>query len=78
MTEAMLLSTITTIPKDPNGTDQKYHSYSGITLSALCKKVLEYVNLNMHSDSLISNNLQFNYRASTSTSPCTWAAHEVI
>ncbi len=32
----------------------------------------------MHSDSLISNNLQFAYKAGTSTTQCTWTAHEVI
>ncbi len=47
-------------------------------VSALCTKVFEYVILNMHSDSLISNNLQFAYKAGTSTTQCTWAAHEVI
>ncbi len=32
----------------------------------------------MHSDSLISNNLQFSYKAGMSTTQCTWAAHEII
>ncbi len=44
----------------------------------MCTKVFEYVILNMHCDSLISNNLQFAYKASTSTTQCTWAAREVI
>ncbi len=78
MPDAMLLSTIIPIPKDPNGTGQKPDSYRGIALSDLCTKVFEYVILNMHNDSLISNNLQFAYKAGMSTSQCTWAAHEVI
>ncbi len=78
MPETMLLSTIIPIPKDPNGTGQKSDSYRGIALSALCTKVFEYVILNMHSDSLISSNLQFAYKPGTSTTQCTWAAREVI
>ncbi len=62
----------------PNGTGQKCDSYRGIALIALCTKVFEYVILNMYSDSLISNNLQFAYKAGTSTTQCTWAAREVI
>ncbi len=73
MPEAILLSTIIPIPKDPNGTGQKSDSYRGIALSALCTKVI----LNMHNDSLISNNLQFANKADTSTTQCTWAAREV-
>ncbi len=78
MPETMLLSTIIPIPKDPNGTGQKFDSYRGIALSSLCTKVFEYVILNMHGDCLISNNLQFAYKAGTSTTQCTWAAREVI
>ncbi len=78
MPETMLLSTIIPIPKDPNGTGQKSDSYIGIALSALCTKVFEYVILNMHSDSLISNNLQFAYKSGMFTAQCTWAAREVI
>ncbi len=78
MPEATLLLTIIPIPNDPNVTDQKSDSYKGIALSALCTKVFEYVILNMHSDSLISNNLQFVYKAGMSTTQCTWAARKVI
>ncbi len=69
--EVMLLSIVIPIPKDSNGTDQKSDSYRGIALSPLCTKVFENVILNMHSDSLISNNLQFAYKAGTSTTQCT-------
>ncbi len=34
--------------------------------------------VNMHGDSLISNNLQFAYKAGTSTTQCTQSAREVI
>ncbi len=77
MPEAMLLSTIIPIPKYPNGTGHKSDSYRGIALTALSTKVFEYVILNMHSDSLISNNLQLE-KAGMSTTQCTWAAYEVI
>ncbi len=78
MPDAMLLSTIIPIPKDPNSTGQKSDSYRGIALSALCTKVFEYVILNMHSKNLISNNLQFANKAGAFTTQCTWAAHKVI
>ncbi len=65
-------------PKDPNGTGQKSESYRGIALSALCTNVFEYVILNMHSGSLISNNLQFAFQAGMSTTQCTWVAREIF
>ncbi len=50
----------------------------GIARNALCTKVFAYVTLNIHSSSLISNNLQFAYKAGTSTTQCTLATHQVI
>ncbi len=78
MPEAKLLSTVTPISKDPKVTGQTSNSYRGTALSAMYTKVFEYVILNMHSDSLILINLQFAYKAGTSTTQCIWAAREVI
>ncbi len=77
MPSAMVLSILIPIPKDNNNI-QNSDKYRGIALSAICTKLFEYIILSIYGYILTSGDLQFAYKADTSTTQCTWAARDVI
>ncbi len=77
MPAAMVLSCLIPIPKDNNDI-QNSDKYRGITISAIYTKLFEYIILSIYGHMLISADLQFAYKADTSTTQCIWAAREVI
>ena len=77
MPGAMILSTLVPIPKDNNDM-QSSEKYRGIALSAICNKLFEYIILLKYGHMLCAGDLQFAYKADSSTKQCTWMAREVI
>ena len=77
MPDAMILSTLIPIPKDNNDM-QNSEKYRGIALSAICNKLFEYIIMSKYGHMLAAGDLQFAYKANSSTTPCTWVAREVI
>ncbi len=77
MHSAMVLSTLIPIRKDNNDI-QNSDKYRGIALHAMCTKLFEYIILSIYGHMLTSGDLQFAYKADTSTTQCTWATREVI
>ena len=77
MPDAMALSMLIPIPKDNNDI-QNSDKYRGIALSAVCTKLFEYIILSKYGHMLTSGDLQFAYKANTSTTQCTWVAREVV
>ncbi len=77
MPNALILSTLLPIPKDNNDL-QNSHKYRGIALSAICRKVFEYIILELYGHLLTSSELQFAYKSNASTTQCTSMARDVI
>jgi len=70
------LSTVIPIPKGRNGVSSDSSGYRGIALSCIFGKVLDIIILNHYADSLITSDLQFGFKAKSSTNMCTMILRE--
>ena len=75
---ALLLATISSIPKDNQGDICSDANYRGIALSSCIGKVLDKLILWRNSKELTTSNLQFAYKEKHGTSMCTIILKEVI
>jgi hypothetical protein len=76
--ECLILSTLIPIPKDKMGNLSCSQNYRGIALCTIILKIFEYVFLIKHGCNLRSSDHQFAYKENSSTTQCTWVAHETI
>ena len=73
----ILLSTISSLPKSLRSDICSSKNYRGIALTSSVNKILEWVILLKHGESLKTSNLQFTYKKEHSTSMCTLTLKEV-
>ena len=74
----LLLCAIIPLVKDPSGSLDKSSNYRGIAISSLFLKLWDWIVILLHGESLGSDELQFGFKKSSSTSMCTWSVMEVI
>ena len=70
-------TSIISIPKDHKKSIADSNNYRGIALSHSLSKLLEIVLVAQHRESLMSSNMQFGYKAKSSTTQCTYVLNEV-
>ena len=68
MPNDMLLSTIIPIPKNSRNSLNDSNNYRGIALSSPINKMLDWILMNKSNSALKTSDLQFGYKAKTSTS----------
>ena len=78
MPHEFLCGTISPIIKDPNGDSTCSNNYRGITLGPILLQVFEYLLLNKFGHHLDTNNLQFGFKPSHSTSHSIFVLREVV
>lgn len=74
----LLVSIITSIPKDVRGNLNSSDNYRGIALCCSLCKVIDYIILNRYSSYLSSSNLQFAFKEEHDTTMCTAMLKETI
>jgi len=74
----LLVSTVVPIPKGRNLNLTDSANYRGITLSSIFGKVFDLIVLNRYSDSLVTSDLQFGFKAKRSTNMCTLILKECL
>ena len=75
--EELLLSTLTSLPKNNLGDVCDSNNYRGISLASCVNKVIDWVILLQYRDILCTSDLQFAYKQHHSTAMCTLALKEV-
>jgi hypothetical protein len=73
-----LVSTVIPIPKGRNVNLTDSANYRGISLSSLFGKMFDLIVLSRYSDSLITSDLQFGFKAKRSTNMCSLVLKECI
>jgi hypothetical protein len=76
--QALLNSTIVSIPKSKRKSANDSNNYRGIALSSSIGKFLDSVILNLWWDKFASSDLQFGYKPDSSTTHCTFVVKETI
>ena len=76
--ESFLHSTIVPIPKQKNGNRTDSSNYRGIALSSIFGKIFDNVVLVRYSSYITSSELQFGFKARSSTNLCTMVMKETI
>jgi hypothetical protein len=76
--QALLYSTIVSIPKSKRKSVNNYDNYRGIALSSSIGKLFDSVILNTWWDILASSGLQFGYKPGHSTTHCTFVVKGTI
>ncbi|CAL4101476.1 unnamed protein product, partial [Meganyctiphanes norvegica] len=74
----MLLGTMVPLPKGRFNDMSNSKNFRALTISSILGKLLDNIILNMESDNLITNELQFSFKAGTSTTMCTTMIRETI
>ena len=77
MPNELLLSTLTSIPKDVRGNICCIENYRGIALSSCLSKVHDVIILNKYSDYLSTSDMQYAYKSKHGTTMCTLILKEV-
>ena len=75
--EILRKATITSLVKDKTGDVCSSSNYRGIALSSSINKVIDWIILLVNKQTMITSNLQFAFKAHSSTSMCTLALKEV-
>jgi len=76
--DSFLLSTIIPIPKGNNVDKADSSNFRGIALSSLYGKVFDNIVLHRYSEMLVSSELQFGFKAKSSTNLCSMVMKESI
>ena len=76
--DSFLLSTIVPIPKGRNANLSDSSNFRGIALSSVYGKLLDYIILDRYQDKLTSCDIQFSFKANSSTSLCSMVLKESI
>ena len=76
--DSFLYSTIVPIPKGKHGNMSDSSNFRGITLSSIYGKLFDNIVLYRYSDSLLSSELQFGFKAKSSTSLCSMVLKESL
>ena len=78
MPSILLFCAIIPLVKDPSGSLDSSSNYRGIAISSLFLKIWDWIVIMLHGDALSSDELQFGFKKSSSTSLCTWSVVETI
>ena len=78
MPDSFLYSTIVPIPKGKHGNTSDSSNFRGITLSSIYGKLFDNIVLYRFSDSLLLSELQFGFKAKSSTSLCSMVLKESL
>ena len=70
----LLIATIVPLIKNKLASHNTSSNYRSVALSSLILKLLDWVILILHGDSLALHDLQFAYQEESSTTMCTWGA----
>ena len=76
--QELLLSTLSSLPKNNLGDLCDSDNYRGIALTSCLNKVIDWVILFKYRDQLHTSHMQFAYKENHSTSMCTMALKEVV
>jgi hypothetical protein len=76
--DTFLYSTIVPIPKGRNANASDSSNFRGITLSSIFGKMFDNIVLNRYRDRLLSSELQFGFKTSSSTNLCTMVLKESL
>ena len=76
--DSLLKNTIVSIPKGRNVNLSDSANFRGIALSSVYGKILDNIILERYHDKLMSCDLQFGFKANSSTNPCTIMLKETI
>ena len=76
--QELLLSTLSSLPKNNFGDLCDSDNYRGIALTSCLNKVIDWVILLKYRDQLHTSHMQFAYKENHSTSMCTMALKEVV
>ena len=74
----MLASALVPIPKDKKKSATDSENYRSIAIESVLGKMLDNIILSKHCEVLMTNPLQFGFKAKHSTSQCTYLLQEVI
>lgn len=77
-TNNLLTSVIIPIPKGKNANVSSSVNYRGIALCSLVGKVFDYILLDRYQYALVSSELQFGFKAKSSTNICTMILKETV
>ena len=78
MPSILLFCAIIPLVKDPSGALDSSSNYRGIAISSLFLKIWDWIVILLHGEALSSDELQFGFKKSSSTSLCTWSVVETI
>jgi hypothetical protein len=78
MANEMLLSTLTSIPKDTRGNICESDNYRGIALSSCLCKIQDIVIMNRYSKQLSTSEMQYAFKGKHGTTMCTLMLKEVL
>lgn len=73
----MLLSSLTSIPKDPRGNICDSENYRGIALSSCLSKIHDIIIMNKYSGKLCTSDMQYAFKGKHGTTMCTLMLKEV-
>ena len=76
--EGMLLGTMVPLPKGRFNDLSNSKNFRALTISSLLGKLLDNIILNIESDNLCTNDLQFSFKPKSSTTMCTTMIKETI
>ena len=76
--EGMLLGTMVPLPKGRWNDYSNSKNSRALTISSLLGKILDNIILNIESNNLFTNDLQFSFKANSSTTMCTTMIRETI
>ena len=78
MPALLLFCAIIPLVKDPSGSLDSSANYRGIAISSLFLKIWDWIVIMLYGEALSSDELQFGFKKSSSTSLCTWSVVETI
>jgi len=76
--KAMLVATISPIPKDIRKSKNDSNNYRSIALSSVIGKLFDWVLIKNNSEIFTSSNFQYAYKPKASTTQCSFVANETI
>ena len=76
--EGIILGTMVSLPKSRLNDLSNSQNFRALTISSLLGKLLDKVILNIESEHLFTNDLQFSFKAGSSTTMCTTMIRETI
>ena len=76
--DGMLLGTMVPLPKGRFNDSSNSNNFRALTISSLLGKILDNIILNIESDNLLTNDLQFSFKSGSSTTMCTTMIRETI